>query len=306
MLVIARSIQEWLPSSYTQHLNWFHAFFHISIPFVGIVGVAFVPLKWNTAILAVFMYWICSLGITAGYHRLWTHRSYEASLPLRLVLAILGAGALQWSIAWWVRHHRAHHRYTDTDKDPYNAKRGFFHAHLGWLIWHTPEKWGEVDLSDLVADPVVTWQDRYYLVIAILTAFGLPAAVAHIGWGDCLGGLVYGGFVRVCAASNVTYLINSLCHAPWAGSQPYSHRHSARDIAVMGFLNNGEGYHNFHHTFPRDYRNGVHWYDLDLSKWVIWTCSQLRLASTLTRVSESEIEKARQRQVDASYTVREE
>ncbi|KAJ5097220.1 stearic acid desaturase [Penicillium angulare] len=128
------------------------------------------------------------VGLTAGYHRLWAHRSYRACTILKIFLAVIGASTWQWSIKWWVHHHRAHHQYTDTDKDPYNARRGFLYSHIGWLIGFNPSAWGAVDLSDLESDPVVLFQDKYYIPIALATSLGIPIGIAGYGWSDWLGG----------------------------------------------------------------------------------------------------------------------
>jgi stearoyl-CoA desaturase (delta-9 desaturase) len=211
-------------------------------------------------------------------------------------LAIIGAAQLQRSIIWWARHHRAHHWYLDTDKDPYDSRKGFFFTHIGWLIGHTPKEWGLVSISDLKQDPVVLWQHRYYEIIAPLGCFGLPTMIAHYGWNDWQGGLVYAGFFRVLLNQQVTYLVNSLNHSKWAGRQPYSDKNSAVNNLLTGILASGEGYHNFHHTFPADFRNGVQWYEFDISNYLIWIWCQLGLATNPVMVSKFEIERARERQ----------
>ena len=197
---------------------------------------------------------------------------------------------------WWVRHHRAHHQYTDTRKDPYNARRGFLFSHIGWLISYNPKEWGEVDLSDLTQDPVVVWQQRYYAPIAILISVVFPVTIAHYGWNDGLGGFIYLSFVRLAIQTHVTFLINSLAHASWAGSQPYSNTHTARNVPFLALIAGGEGSHNFHHTFPGDYRSGIDQFDSDLAARFIQLCEKLGLASNLRTTSPSEVEKARQHQ----------
>lgn len=205
----------------------------------------------------------------------------------------MGAGALQLSIKNWVRHHRAHHRYTDTEKDPYNAKKGLLWSHMGWILFDSEVPWGEVEISDLENDSAVVWQDRHYLHLCILTGWILPASIAYLGWDDWQGGLLYGGSLRVVLVSQVTFLINSLAHSHWAGgTQPLSTEHSPRDNPWLALVTFGEGYHNFHHTFPTDYRNGARWNDVDMAKWCIWSWEKLGLASHLKRMSMCEIEEA--------------
>lgn len=222
---------------------------------------------------------------------MWTHKSYEASLSLRVFLAIFGGAQLQWSILWWVTHHRAHHWYLDTDKDPYDSRKGFFFCHVGWLLGYTPKTWGPVNIADLKDDPVVLWQEKYYFIIAALGCFGLPTIIAHYGWNDWQGGLIYAGFLRVFLYLQVTSLTNSLAHSEWGGKKPYSAKHSAVNNIFLGVVNSGEGWHNFHHTFPTDFRNGIQWYEVDLSKWMIRLWCQLGLASNLVKVSDFEIER---------------
>lgn len=128
---------------------------------------------------------------------MWAHRSYNASKPLQYFLAIAGTGSAQGSIKWWARGHRAHHRYTDTDLDPYNAHRGFWYSHIGWMLLKPRRKPGVADVSDLSKDPVVRWQHRNYLPLVFSMAFFFPSLVAGLGWGDYMGGFVYAGALRL-------------------------------------------------------------------------------------------------------------
>lgn len=235
-----------------------------------------------------------------GYHRLWAHKAYRASPPLKYLLAILGAGSWQWSIIWWVTHHRAHHRYLDTHRDPYNARRGLFYSHIGWLlVRHSPASWGKVDISDVVNDLVALWQRRYYLVLAFLSGLVFPAAVAHLGWNDWMGGFVYAGALRILISWHCAFCVNSVAH--YSGSQPFSDRHTPRDSLFTALLTLGEGYHNFHHEFPSDYRNGVRWFDADVGKWAIACYQFLGLASNLQRVSDDTVATVRLQQRQKSY-----
>jgi stearoyl-CoA desaturase (delta-9 desaturase) len=117
-----------------QHVNWLNVTFIGGIPLIGCIAAGFTPLKWQTALWAVVYYFFTGLGITAGYHRLWAHKSYNARRPLEIFLALTGAGAVEGSIRWWSRDHRAHHRYTDTQKDPYSVRKGLLYSHLGWMV----------------------------------------------------------------------------------------------------------------------------------------------------------------------------
>jgi stearoyl-CoA desaturase (delta-9 desaturase) len=145
-----------------KHVNWLNTFFIIFIPLMGCVGAYFTPLSWKTAAFAVFYYFNSGLGITAGYHRLWAHTSYKATLPLKIYLAAMGAASVEGSARWWSRDHRAHHRYTDTEKDPYSVRKGLLYSHIGWMVMkQNPKRIGRTDISDLNDDPVVVWQHRH-------------------------------------------------------------------------------------------------------------------------------------------------
>lgn len=232
------------------------------------------------------------MSITAGYHRLWAHRTYRAHGFLRFMFMIFGGMALQNSILIWATDHRRHHQHVDRDdQDPYSAGRGFWYSHIGWMLryWQT----GRNDFSngrDLMEDPLVTWQHRHYVALALVTNIGLPLL---LGWlhGDLWGVFLLAGLLRLVLIHHTTFLINSLAHM-W-GSRPYTDTNSARDNGWLAFLTYGEGYHNFHHIFDRDYRNGVRWWQWDPSKWLIFAASKVGLASQLRRVPDVTIHKAR-------------
>lgn len=149
-------------------------------------------------------------GLTAGYHRLWTHRAYKATRTLEYVLAILGAGVVEGSIAWWARGHRAHHRYTDTDLDPYDARKGLLYSHIGWMIFKPRRKPGFADVSDLRSNPVVKWQHKYYLLLAFIMAVVVPTCVAGYGWGDWQGGFIWTGMIRLVVVQHVSILLSDI------------------------------------------------------------------------------------------------
>ncbi len=241
---------------------------------------------WFAAFLSVN-----ELAITCGYHRLFAHSTYEARPALRLVYLLLGAMALQNSALKWSADHRTHHRFIDDpDRDPYCARRGFWFSHIGWMLRNHPS--GDTDLNtvrDLQRDPLVMWQQRHYLTIAIAMNVGVPLL---IGWwsGDVAGMLLLVGVLRLVVSHHFTFFINSLAHM-W-GSQPYTEENTARDNFVLAFLTYGEGYHNFHHMFAHDYRNGVHLWQWDPSKWFIRAMQGLGLAYGLKRVPWFKIQRA--------------
>ncbi|KAM3557771.1 hypothetical protein MY1884_004335 [Beauveria asiatica] len=279
-----------------QHINWLNVTFILFVPLIGLISAYLYPAHLYTIIFAVVYYFNAGLGITAGYHRLWAHSCYKARLPLKIYLAACGLGAAQGSILWWSRGHRAHHRYTDTDKDPYSVQKGFWYSHIGWMVLRqNPKRIGRADVTDLDEDPVVVWQHRHYIPGVLVMALGLPTVVCGLGWGDWRGGLVYAGVLRASFIQQATFCVNSLAH--WLGEQPFDDRNSPRDHVLTALVTLGEGYHNFHHEFPSDYRNAVEWWQYDPTKWAIWTWKQLGLASDLKQFRRNEIEKGRVQQL---------
>jgi len=284
-----------------EEINYYHTGLLTLTPLLAILGFIFVRPAWQTMVVAVFFYYWSGIGITGGYHRLWSHRSYKANWWWRLFLIIGGAAAFQGSAKWWCRNHRAHHRYTDTDRDPYNAKRGFFYAHLGWmLVKQNGKKVGWADISDLQADPMIQWQHKYYLPLCMTVGIIIPTLICGL-WGDLAGGYFYACMARMVGVHHSTFFVNSLAH--WYGDKTFSDHHTAFDSVVTALLTLGEGYHNYHHEFPQDYRNGIKYFHFDPTKWVIKLLSWIGVTWDLHSIPDEEINKARvqmqQRQIDA-------
>jgi stearoyl-CoA desaturase (delta-9 desaturase) len=231
------------------------------------------------------------MAITCGYHRLFAHVSYDAHPALKLALLLLGAMALQSSALLWSAAHRSHHRLVDDiERDPHCARRGFWFSHIGWMLRRYPS--GQPDFSwvrDLQRDPLVMWQHRHYLPLALAMNLGIPLLIGSID-GEFAEAFLLVGVLRLVVSHHVTFCINSLAHM-W-GSQPYTHDTTARDNGFVALLTYGEGYHNFHHVFARDYRNGVHWWQWDPSKWFISTMAWLGVARNLRRVPDYRIDRA--------------
>jgi stearoyl-CoA desaturase (delta-9 desaturase) len=216
---------------------------------------------------------------------------------LKIALAILGAGAGEGSIRTWCRDHRAHHRYVDSDMDPYSVHRGLFYAHYGWVIFKRKrEQTGPVNVQDLTTDKIVIWQRQHYTLLLITTAFIFPTIVSGLLFNDYLGGFIYASCLRLFLIQQSTFCINSLAH--WMGERPFSGQHSPRDSWLVALITFGEGYHNFHHEFPKDYRNGYRWVDYDPTKWFIWICARVNLAYDLKRFPRNEIQKGHFQQVE--------
>lgn len=225
------------------------------------------------------LYAITGLGITVGYHRLISHRSFVCADWVKVGFLIVGGWALQNSALKWGTDHIRHHAECDQDADPYNAQRGFWHSHCGWIFTdqrHSDEKYAR----RLRQDRIVMWQHRYYTPI-FLSGMALPFIVGflHAGWIGGLGCFMLAGVGRTFAVLNSTFCINSVCHL-W-GSQPHSRADSSRDSWLVSLLTFGEGYHNYHHAYPSDYRNGPRWYNFDPSKWIIYALSSFGLVWSL-------------------------
>ena len=280
-------------------INWLNTVFLLSTPLLALAGVI---LHWSLLsapgltefIVFIAFYFACGLSITVGYHRLFSHRSHDASWPLVLFYSIFGAGAFQNSILEWCSDHRNHHKSTDTENDPYSASKGFWYSHMGWVMIEEENFQNDFsNVKDLQSSKIIMWQHRNIFLIGAISGIILPALIGFLigGIATGVGCLVWGGLVRTVFVHHGTFLINSAAHI-W-GTQPYSEENSSRDSFWLAFLTFGEGYHNFHHTFQADYRNGHKWYHVDPSKWWITSFNLLGLKSNLKSTPKHSIEAAK-------------
>jgi stearoyl-CoA desaturase (delta-9 desaturase) len=237
----------------------------------------------------VALWLVVGLAVTAGYHRLFSHRTYQARWPVRLGFLIVGSAAFEGSVLDWAADHRIHHDNVDEERDPYNIQKGFWWAHMGWIFFQDGPP-PQTVVRDLVEDPLVRWQSRWYPWAGVTVAFGIPLAVG-LATGRVFGCLLIAGVARIVVSHHTTFFINSLCHL--VGRQPYSREHSPRDSGIMALLAFGEGYHNYHHSFPFDYRNGIRTWHFDPAKWLIWLLARVGLAANLRRASDAAVLKAR-------------
>ena len=268
---------------------------------------------WNSFLLflfGVFLFYYVATGmsITLGYHRLFSHKAFKAKWPVKLFVLIFGAAAFENSALWWSSGHRYHHKHVDTDDDPYDISKGFLWAHIGWLMFKLKPEAPMVNVQDLRKDPLVMWQHKWVHSISLIFSFVIPTL---IGYGytfyydldpvmGALGGFLIPGVARIVMVQHATFCINSLCHM--IGSRPYSTSHTGRDSWIAAIFTMGEGYHNYHHEFQWDYRNGVKPWQLDPSKWFIWTLYKLGLASDLKRVPKERILLAETRETKRQVT----
>jgi len=277
-------------------INWpvsmvFSLTFLAAVTIVPWYGAVYGYSTWAWIFFAIFLM-LNGIGIGSGYHRLWSHRTYEAHPALKWFLAIFGGMAMQNSIIIWSARHRVHHRdVDDNDKDPYSIGRGFWFAHIGWML--RDYRSGVVDYNlvpDLQKDPVAAWQHRWYWTLVWSTNAGVPLL---LGWltGDVIGVFLLAGILRLVVSHHVTFFINSLAHM-W-GTQPYTDENSARDNHLLALITYGEGYHNYHHLFQSDYRNGIRWWHLDVNKWFISACALCGLARNRKRAPQFKVLRAR-------------
>jgi len=241
---------------YKDEIVWGNIVKFIILHTAALYGLSIVPfLSWKSLVWLLATYWFSGAGITAGAHRLWAHRAYKAKAPLRLFLTLANSMAGQNSIYVWCRDHRVHHKCSETVGDPHNAKRGFFFAHMGWLLVRKHPavlKAGKrIDMSDLEADPVVMFQHRHYLACYLAAAFLLPTLVPWLGWGESLSNAYFMAVFRYVAVLHFTWLVNSAAH--FFGNKPYDVNIGATENMAVSVLAMGEGFHNYHHAFPWDY-----------------------------------------------------
>ena len=284
-------------SSETWKLDILNASFLCLTPILAIAGIIWYSINygisWAEISILFFMYLASGLSITAGYHRLFSHRSHTASWPLRLFYAIFGAAAFQNSVIKWGSDHRRHHLKTDSDEDPYSIVRGFFWAHMGWVMISEHEEIIE-NVEDLQSDPILVWQDNHIFKIGGFAGIILPGLVGALiigGISGFLGGLIWGGLLRLVIVHHGTFLINSGAH--YWGKQNHSTKNTSKDSPILSLFTFGEGYHNFHHTFQADYRNGHKWYHWDPTKWWIRIFSIIKITKDLHKVPSWTIEDAK-------------
>jgi stearoyl-CoA desaturase (Delta-9 desaturase) len=260
-------------------------------PFLFIAGyhvllVALLPFylqhfSWLSLLLALGAYFLGGISITAGYHRLFSHKAYAAHPMLERVVLFFSTLSFQASALMWSHDHRLHHKYVDTEKDPYSINKGFWYAHLGWIF--SQERRYDANLvKDLEKNPRVMFQFRHIGLLTLLSnglVVGLACLFVHP-----LAAFYAVFLLRVFAIHHCTWFINSLAHT-W-GARTYVRELTAVDNAILAVLTFGEGYHNYHHAFASDYRNGIRWYHYDCTKWLIWLAAKFGWARDLRAVSD--------------------
>ncbi len=279
-----------------EKVNWTTSSFLIGTLFLALTAspayIWYFGLDWFQVSMFLFFVVATGLSITLGYHRLFSHLTFKAAWPVRLFTLLFGAAAFENSVLLWACEHRRHHKHVDHDEDPYAISKGFFHAHIGWLLFKLQPDPPFDNVTDLQKDPLIAWQHKYIHLIGITMGFILPTVLGGLwnGWVGALGGFLIAGVLRLVVVQHSTFFINSACHC--IGSRPYSSRCSARDSWIMALFTFGEGYHNYHHEFQHDYRNGVKPWQWDPTKWTIWLLNKVGLAKDLRTVPDEKIRSA--------------
>ena len=262
--------------------NWeifiFVTLYHLAL--LALLPLAISVFSWGAFLFCIITYIIGGMSITVGYHRLFSHRAYTAKPIFEWAVLIGSLLAFEMSALKWSFDHRLHHNHVDTDEDPYSINKGFWYAHILWLFDYE-RKFDPKLVPDLLKNPRVMLQDKYYIPLVII-------ANALVVWIGCLfmeplAAFYFGFLLRMAMVQHCTWFINSLCHT--FGSKTYSKELTAVDNAAMALLTFGEGYHNYHHAFAADYRNGIKWYHFDPTKWMIWICSKLGFTKNLRSVN---------------------
>lgn len=275
----------------TKEINWGPSIFLSTYQILLLLSLPFYfyfySLSLSMVIASVILLYLTGLSITGGYHRLYAHRAYKVNPIVEAIILFFGAMAGQSSALRWSFDHRLHHAHVDTDEDPYSIKKGFWYAHCLWIL-EKPLKIDPKVVADLMRNKLVMFQAKHIgklMIVSNLLAFLFVGALLD----DYMGAFFIALWLRLFTLHHFTWFINSLAHT-W-GDKPFSQEQSAVDNYLLSMLTFGEGYHNYHHTFANDYRNGVRWYHFDPTKWMIWTLHKLGLARDLKRMSSYAIKK---------------
>jgi stearoyl-CoA desaturase (Delta-9 desaturase) len=267
----------------TSRLSQFITLIAVVVPPLGVIAA--INYLWQSAVrpvdivLLVGLYTLCGFGITVGFHRLFSHKSFQSGKAVRATFAILGCMAIQGPLTQWVTDHRRHHAFSDKDGDPHSPHgkreglfgglRGLVHAHMGWLFTTKGMERGRLYGKDLYAEPLIRRIDRMYMVWVALS-LGIPFAVGYAVDGTLRGGLiglVWGGLVRIFLFQHMTWSVNSICHT--FGKRPYDTADESRNNWLIALPTFGEGWHNNHHAFPGSAIHGLERRQIDMSWWVI-------------------------------------
>jgi stearoyl-CoA desaturase (delta-9 desaturase) len=252
-----------------------------SLPFfvihiLSVAGVVWLGWSWTGLLLAVGLYYVRMFGVTGGYHRYFSHKSFKTSRFMQFVLALLATSSAQKGVIWWASHHRHHHKHSDQLGDIHSAKLdGFWWSHVGWILSDKHEATDEAKVRDLMKYPELVWLEKYYLVPP--TVLGVSLYLAGGWWA-----LVWGMFVSTTLLWHGTFTINSLTHV-W-GSTRYKTTDNSRNNLLLALITMGEGWHNNHHYYQRSVRQGFYWWEIDLTYYVLRAMAAVGLVWDLHKV----------------------
>jgi stearoyl-CoA desaturase (delta-9 desaturase) len=284
--------------------NWNMVILLTVIPLIGVFGtgiyIYYNGIVWQEPLMFFVFWFLSGMGITMGYHRLFAHKSYKTNVFVEWLLMIFGSMALENTILNWCADHRVHHTKAETKEDPYSISEGFWHAHIGWIVKNSPEGDRRVrGVKDLKEKSAIKFQNKYYFSIGIIVGFLIPIAIGF-AYGRPIGAFLWAGFLRLSVVHHATFFINSMCH--YIGRQTYDFKSTARDSWFVSWFTFGEGYHNYHHKFQWDYRNGVKWFAYDPSKWIIKGLSFFGITYDLKKVNEQVIVQNRVNNIKTQLT----
>ncbi|XP_076389880.1 acyl-CoA Delta-9 desaturase isoform X1 [Megachile rotundata] len=302
-------VAEPVKQKYVRRIVWRNVIIFSYLHLAAVYGLylVFTSAKFVTTLFAFVLYVFSALGITAGAHRLWAHKSYKAKWPLQLFLTICNTMAFQDAAVDWARDHRLHHKYSETNADPHNAKRGFFFAHMGWLLCRKhpdiSEKGKGIDLSDLKNNRILAFQKKYYKYLMPLMCFIMPTVVPVVGWNETWSNAYFvAAILRYVFCLNMTWLVNSAAHL--YGFKPYDKFINPVENRGVAIVSLGEGWHNYHHVFPWDYKTAeLGNYRYSVTTAFIDLCAKLGLAYDLKIVPDDVVRKRVERTGDGSHEV---
>jgi stearoyl-CoA desaturase (delta-9 desaturase) len=288
-------------------------FLPLTLIILGTLYLIDYQLGWLEVLLFVSGYYISNITVGVGLHRLWSHDTYKTNKYVELILAAFAAGTLQGPALSWASNHFKHHTFTDTEKDPHtplkyeNRIKGFFWSHMGWMLAGNGsyKSIDRITMVKLGRNKILRWQLKHYWLLAIAMNTVIPAMVGYIFGGTVLA--AYAGFLFIglgrALQQQVTFFVNSLCH--FVGQQPYT-KGTSGDVWWLAILLLGENWHNFHHAFPSDYRNGAKWYQTDVHKWIIYLMSKCGLAWDLKRTAKVRVDAKISQTIDQINNLRKE
>jgi stearoyl-CoA desaturase (delta-9 desaturase) len=288
-------------------------FLPLTLIILGTLYLIDYQLGWLEVLLFVSGYYISNITVGVGLHRLWSHDTYKTNKYVELILAVFAAGTLQGPALSWASNHFKHHTFTDTEKDPHtplkyeNRIKGFFWSHMGWMLAGNGsyKSIDRITMVKLGRNKILRWQLKHYWLLAIAMNTVIPAMVGYIFGGTVLA--AYAGFLFIglgrALQQQVTFFVNSLCH--FVGQQPYT-KGTSGDVWWLAILLLGENWHNFHHAFPSDYRNGAKWYQTDVHKWIIYLMSKCGLAWDLKRTAKVRVDAKISQTIDQINNLRKE